>query len=81
MSRGTHEFSHEFYWNMKRILTVFVSPWRSLFVDGARWDHEYGNLADSNPMELSCSMPIIHFKPVEAKRRSQKGIYQVRCTS
>jgi dynein heavy chain len=49
---------------------------RGLYLEGARWDTEYGCLADSNPMELTCSMPIIHFKPIELKRRSLKGIYQ-----
>ena len=49
---------------------------KGLFLEGARWDYEYGCLADANAMELSCQMPIIHFKPIEAKRRSLKGIYQ-----
>ncbi len=49
---------------------------KGLFLEGARWDHEYGCLADSNPMELNCPMPIIHFKPIEAKRKSMKGLYQ-----
>lgn len=26
-------------------------------------------------MELTCAMPIVHFKPVEAKRRQLKGVY------
>ena len=29
----------------------------------------------SRPMELISTMPIIHFKPVEGKRRSAKGFY------
>jgi dynein heavy chain len=26
-------------------------------------------------MELLCNMPIIHFKPVEGKKKTQKGMY------
>lgn len=48
---------------------------KGLFLEGGRWDHEQAALADPLAMELSCVMPIIHFKPVEQKRRSLKGLY------
>ena len=49
---------------------------KGLFLEGARWDVETGSLVDSNSMELNSRMPIIHFKPVEQKRRIAKGTYQ-----
>lgn len=45
-----------------------------MFLEGAKWDRKNACLADANPMELHSSMPIIHFKPVEAKKRP-KGTY------
>ena len=41
-----------------------------------RWDSTEGVLADSLPMELHSKMPILHFKPVEFKKKSSKGVYQ-----
>lgn len=32
-------------------------------------------LCEPQPMELIVPMPVIHFKPVENKKRGQKGIY------
>ena len=46
-----------------------------LFLEGACWDFDSGCLADPTPMELFCSMPVIHFKPAEIKKKSTKGIY------
>lgn len=34
-----------------------------------------GFLEDPKPMELIAGMPIIHFKPVEGKRKVIKGMY------
>jgi len=45
-----------------------------LFLEGAKWDTENGCLADAMPMELTSAMPIIHFKPIDTKRRL-KGTY------
>lgn len=45
-----------------------------MFLEGAKWDKKKGCLADANPMELHSPMPIIHFKPVENKKRP-KGTY------
>mmetsp|Transcript_15509 Transcript_15509/g.50489 ORF Transcript_15509/g.50489 Transcript_15509/m.50489 type:complete len:200 (+) Transcript_15509:4520-5119(+) len=46
-----------------------------LFLEGARWDLDNGCLTEPTPMELFCSMPVIHFKPVENKKKSSKGMY------
>ena len=40
-----------------------------LFLEGARWDTENSCLADATPMELTSSMPIIHFKPIDTKKQ------------
>jgi dynein heavy chain len=48
---------------------------RGLFLEGARWDSDNGCLAEPFPMELVSSMPVIHFKPVENKKKGSKGIH------
>jgi len=45
-----------------------------MFLEGAKWDRKLGCLRDASPMELHSPMPIIHFKPVENKKRP-KGTY------
>ena len=44
---------------------------KGMFLEGAQWDQENGCLMDANPMELFAPMPIVHFKPVENKKRSK----------
>mmetsp|Transcript_11537 Transcript_11537/g.25166 ORF Transcript_11537/g.25166 Transcript_11537/m.25166 type:complete len:1708 (-) Transcript_11537:108-5231(-) len=51
---------------------VYVS---GVFIEGATWNYTGGYLEESRPMELISTMPIIHFKPVEGKRRAAKGFY------
>lgn len=46
---------------------------KGLFLEGAGWDKKASCLVEANPMQLVCPMPTIHFKPVETKRRSNKG--------
>ena len=46
---------------------------KGLFLQGAGWDQKNACLVEAEPMQLVCPMPTIHFKPVEAKRRSQRG--------
>jgi dynein heavy chain len=46
-----------------------------LFLEGARWDLDNSCLTEPIPMELCCSMPVTHFKPVDNKKKSIKGIY------
>lgn len=46
---------------------------RGLFLEGAGWDKKESQLIEAAPMQLSCSMPSIHFKPTEAKKRKGKG--------
>ena len=46
-----------------------------LYVEGACWNFGSGFLEEPRPMELVSTMPIVHFKPVEGKRKSTKGYY------
>lgn len=46
-----------------------------LYVEGATWNFPGGFLEESRPMELISTMPILHFKPVEGKRKQLKGFY------
>ena len=51
---------------------VYVS---GIFLEGATWNFSGGFLEDSRPMELLSNMPILHFKPVEGKKKAMKGFY------
>lgn len=46
-----------------------------LYIEGATWNFPGGFLEESRPMELISTMPIMHFKPVEGKRKTTKGYY------
>jgi len=46
-----------------------------MFLEGAGWDSELCCLNEPNPMELNLMMPVIQFKPSEAKKKTGKGIY------
>jgi len=49
---------------------------KGTFLEGAGWNYDNSCLTEPEPMELIYSMPIIHFKPVEAKKTKAKGMYQ-----
>jgi len=48
---------------------------KGMFLEGAGWDMEASCLVEPEPMELIVGMPMVHFKPVENKRKANKGIY------
>ena len=50
-----------------------------IFLEGARWNVEQNCLDDANPMELVCKMPMVHFKPVDSKKKSSKFMYSCPC--
>jgi len=50
---------------------------KGMYLEGGRWDTEAGCLAEPHPMELYCVMPIIHFKPVESRKKSYKGLHSI----
>lgn len=49
-----------------------------IFLEGAMWDLEAGNLEDAAPMQLMSNMPVVHFKPYEGKKKT-KNLYQCPC--
>ena len=55
---------------------VFIG---GLFLEGAGWEHELSCLQEPVPMELNLTMPVINFKPTEAKKKAAKGIYNCPC--
>ena len=40
-----------------------------LYLEGAAWDHDRSQLDEPEPMQLNIPMPVIHFKPVQGKKR------------
>ncbi|KAG7190743.1 hypothetical protein KM043_006815 [Ampulex compressa] len=52
---------------------------RSTFLEGAGWDKRSSVLVEPAPMQLVCSMPVIHFKPAENVKRRAKGLYNCPC--
>lgn len=48
---------------------------KGLFLEGARWDEDAGCLDEPYAMQLQCAMPIVHFKPVDNKKKSSRGTY------
>ena len=49
---------------------------RGLFLEGAQWNKPDGCLMEPEPMQLFAPMPVVHFKPIEARRERTKGIYK-----
>uniref|UniRef100_A0A0X3PBI3 Dynein heavy chain 2 n=1 Tax=Schistocephalus solidus TaxID=70667 RepID=A0A0X3PBI3_SCHSO len=52
---------------------------RALFLEGAGWDMKNSNLIEAQPMMLVSSMPVIHFRPVENKKKVAKSVYVCPC--
>ena len=46
-----------------------------MFVENARWDFDNGCLTEPEPQKLVCAMPLVHFKPVDQKKKVSKGLY------
>ena len=47
---------------------------RGLYLEGAGWDKKNACLIEADPMQLVCPIPTIHFKPVENKKKTGKGM-------
>lgn len=47
---------------------------KGLSLQGAGWDKKGACLVEADPMQLVCPIPTIHFKPVENKKKTQKGM-------
>ncbi|RKO93650.1 dynein heavy chain and region D6 of dynein motor-domain-containing protein [Blyttiomyces helicus] len=48
---------------------------RNLYLEGASWDRKNNCLKEPKPMELIATMPPVHFRPVDGKKKSIKGTY------
>lgn len=48
---------------------------RGFFLEGAGWDKKQACLVEASPMKLAIPIPTIHFKPTEAKKKNNKGLY------
>ena len=48
---------------------------RGLFVEGARWDMETFELAESRPKELYTDMPVMWLIPTADRKQPESGIY------
>ncbi|XP_033636218.1 dynein heavy chain 2, axonemal-like isoform X2 [Asterias rubens] len=52
---------------------------KGLHLEGAGWDKKNACLVEAKPMQLVCPIPTVHFKPVENKKKSGKGMYSCPC--
>ncbi|XP_076804743.1 dynein axonemal heavy chain 2-like [Clavelina lepadiformis] len=52
---------------------------KGLFLEGAGYDRKNSHLIEASPMQLTCPIPTIHFKPSEAKKKSGKGMFSCPC--
>ena len=50
---------------------------QGLFLEGASWDKKSSHLIESAPMQLVTPMPVIHFKPVENKKKHPRSKFRV----
>lgn len=48
---------------------------RGLFVEGARWDMDSFELAESRPKELYTDMPVMWLIPTADRKQPESGIY------
>lgn len=46
---------------------------RGLYLEGAGWDKKNSCLVEAEPMQMSCPIPTIHFKPVENRKKMGKS--------
>jgi dynein heavy chain len=50
---------------------------KDMYLEGAGWNFDDQCLCEPNPMELIVNMPIVHFKPSDAKKkRNPSELYQ-----
>lgn len=50
-----------------------------LYLEGAKWNLEKQCLMEPEVMELTCTMPVIHFKPIPKRQKPPPGIYLCPC--
>lgn len=52
---------------------------RGTFLEGAGWNRPVQCLREPVPMELVCSMPVIHFRPIDGAKKRSRSIYPCPC--
>ncbi|KAG9397278.1 Dynein heavy chain and region D6 of dynein motor [Carpediemonas membranifera] len=50
-----------------------------LYLEGAAWDIDRGVIRESQPMELTCPLPVVHFRPVEARKKKVESVHETPC--
>jgi dynein heavy chain len=50
-----------------------------LFLEGAKWNNDKQCLMEPDVMELVCSMPVLHFKPIPKRAKALQNIYECPC--
>lgn len=48
---------------------------QGIYLEGAGWDTGQSCLCEPQPMQLTMAMPVMHFRPVDIKKKSSKGTY------
>lgn len=48
---------------------------RGLFLEGAGWNRPSQSLREPLPMELVCTMPSLHFRPIDGTKKRSRSIY------
>jgi dynein heavy chain len=46
-----------------------------LYLEGAKWDDEKQCLKEPDVMELTCMMPLLHFKPIQKRAKPPSNVY------
>ena len=50
-----------------------------MHLENAHWDYDNMCLNDPAAMELTCPMPVVHFKPVTKSKKQPVGLYSCPC--
>jgi len=50
-----------------------------LHLEGAKWNPEKLWLCEPEVMELTCPMPVLHFKPIQKRAKPPPNIYECPC--
>jgi len=50
-----------------------------LNLEGAKWDPEKLALCEPEVMELTCPMPVLHFKPIQKRAKPPQNVYSCPC--
>merc|ERR1712106_253383 len=68
-------FFHSVLLERKKFMMLGWNIVKGFFLEGAGWDRKNACLVEADPMKLAIPIPTIHFKPTEAKKKNNKGLY------